>query len=222
MPEFHIGRALLALAELLLAWRIWRGRIGWALGFILYLLVDAGCNAYPYRIHEIDWTRRILMFLRTPLLFLVSFEVLRFLHGITFRVERQMLVAFGALTGVVLVVAGFHWDNPTLFASATTVRQYAICGLAVGYSAFWAYASWIRPVDLPDALKRSHGLLWAIWLWALAVMASTGEGGLARVFVDFRSGQYWRGINSTCLAAELALVAGWFWALRRKREESLC
>lgn len=220
MPEFYALRFLLCLLEFAVSWSVWRGRHGWALIFCVYAWLDAAGNLMVYQPSNAIWWRTAWLpfaLVRLVVAVAVSAELLRLTHGFTLLRERRLMATFGLGNGAVLVISGWSWRGQNTFQNMTTLRQYALLALAAGTTAAWLYVRAFRVVDMPSGLQRAHGWLWCAFLWVAFLASTTGAGGLARLLVDFRSGQYWRGSSDVFLVCQCGLMVVWLWKLRRRR-----
>lgn len=222
MPEFYTLRAILAALEALLCWRLIRGRYGFLLLFRLAMICNAIGDAIPFRPHDGEWSRHVLLPVLSIRLFATyaaSFDLLHFLRGLTHPIERRRLAAFGAAGGTMLVIiplayTGWPWTAANWFQSATALRQYFLLILALGTSIAWWEILVGRPAGISDGLKRAHGTMLCVWLWLVAGASTTGAGGLARYLGNWRKHEYWRFSNDAILAAQIVLVICWCWRLQ--------
>lgn len=218
MPEYFLFRFLLAALLVCLCIRIWRGQHGSLLVFCVACYFEAVANAAPAVLSDPLWWRYVFLPLSEARLFLsimASFEVFRFMNGRTLKIERHALADWATAVGLAFVWVAWYWNPVNFFQIAMTIRQYCLLALAVAVSAAWCYVIWVKPVEMAHHWRRSHGELWIAWLWLSFVMGTTGAGGLARLWGNWKTNTLWREINDSALVAQIILVAGWLWMLHR-------
>lgn len=217
MPEYHGLSAILGIAEIVLAWRIYQSNAGALWLLLLFLYWDGVSHLLPAELENPLWWRYAwtpVAILRLLLAAGVSVDLFRFLHARTHSLERRLLVGLAGSSAGVLVVASWAWTPANVFQGVMVCRQYALLGLAVGTSAAWYYLAVMRPVEIPPLIRR-HGLMWCCWLWLAFGASCTVKAGLLWSLVSWEGGELaWRAVNDAALGLQLLLLDGWRFSLR--------
>lgn len=220
MADVRVFSSTLGLAELLLAYRVYKSNAGTLWMLLLFLYWDGIAHLMPAELDNPMWWRYAwapLAILRLALAAGVSVDLFRFLHARTHRAERRLIGALAGSAAGLLIVAGWDWTPENWFQAVAAIRQYALLGLAAGTSAAWAYLSTIRPIDAPSLVRR-HARLWCAWLWLSVAGASTAKGGLWWRIYRWEDGAgTWRAGADAVLVCMLILILGWWVSLRTPR-----
>lgn len=220
MPEYHVLRFLLGLAELSLVYLVLKRRVGYLLWFAVFIYVSSAVNIAPAFPRDVWYTRFIqvpLFSLLLGLTFAATFDVFSVLLRQTFARERWLMLSLSGVCGAIPLVASASWKAENWYQGAMIALQYALLAETVGMLVAWRWISQKRPVRM-EAQIDCHGWLWTAWLLTCALMASTTKGGLFwEIFTWKGGGGAWRAASDSILATQI-LLCGAFWLnLRRWR-----
>ncbi len=220
MTEYAAIRFALGVAQLAVAWLVWRRSVGYC--FNLMVLMVAGgvfCIAPAYPNNE-DWKQWVQVPSFAVLIGLTvaaSVEVFAFLRRRTFSRERWLILAASSCISGAVVVAGWAWQPENWYQAFMLARQYALIALCVGYIASWVWVTSGRPVRMCNRLGE-HGTLWCVWLVCVAVLSTTTKGGIWWSFYEWKGGEdVWRMTADMVMMAQIGVCAGLALNLQRWR-----
>jgi hypothetical protein len=217
MIEFHALRASLGLMQLAIVATLIHRDIGYLLRFGALMFASAAMNLVPAHPEDESWK----YFLQMPAYLVIlaitidaTLEMFAFLRRRTFIEERLALLSFAGIVGLIPVWICWTWPGDNWYQSAMLLRQYFLMWVASGFLAAWCWLRGARPIHMSQHIE-DHGELWALWLMASAVLASTTKYGVLWKFAQWQGGSaLWRIATDVALVAQAGICGGFLFNLR--------
>lgn len=213
-------RAILAVAQLGVAWLVWRRSVGYTWAFMFLMVASGIFNLAPAHPDNEAWKHWVQVPSYGVLLALTvaaTAEAYAFLRRHTFPRERWLILAMSSLLSAAVVVAGWAWRPENWYQAFMIARQYALVALCVAHSAAWQWVTCGRRVHM-EVQTECHGTLWAIWLGCAALLSSTTKGGLWWMVFRWEGGvALWQVASGALMLAQIWLCAGFALNLQRWR-----
>lgn len=228
MPEFHLLRLLLALAEFALILAIFRRRrapsLAYLLPFSLLLWSNATSHLIPALLTSPRWWLLAylpLASIRFLLATFVSIDFFHYLRGYVRLLERAAVGASALLAGLTLAWFLRWWRPADPVDTANVLRQYAWLVLASAFSLYLHFFTAAKPVKnsagdvVPTPAMIDHASLWATWLWTMFFASTATRGGLLWLVFKWDDNEIiWRVTGDLVLFVQFALCWCWWLNLR--------
>lgn len=217
--DYSSIRLALGLAQLAVAWLVWRRSVGYTFGFMFLMVAGGIFNVAPAIPTDEIWKHWVQVPSYGVLLaftIAATIEAYAFLRRRTFPRERWLILAFSAVLGAAVVLAGWRWQPDNWYQAVMLARQYALLALCIGHCVAWFWVTIGRPVRMEDQTE-THGTLWCVWLLCAALTASTTTGGLWRIAAPMTTGAEWRQIGCVLMVAQALICVMFALNLRRWR-----
>ncbi len=207
MPEYHVIRAILGLAQLCTVWMIRRRDVGYLWWFGCLMFLSGAWNiapAFPDQPFWRYWTQVPVTVGMLVLTVAATTEIFAFMRRRTFHAERMLLLDWSVVLAGLAIACSWIWSAENWYQGVMIGRQYALIGLTAGFAGAWAWVMWLRPLRIESSI-RHHGDMWTLWLVCSSVLASTTKGGIFWHLFP------WQGSELTWRLASDMLLFGQIW-----------